>query len=99
MYVVTGGNSGIGYETALELARRGHTVVIGARDPARLGTAVQDIKDATSNSNISGLSLDLSSLQSVHKFAAEVVAQHLKLAGIICNAGIHVDGFERSAEG
>lgn len=100
--VVTGANSGIGYYTALELARAGADVVIGCRDPARGEEAVRTLREQ-SGGQVSLVPLDLASLASVRDFAEQVRASHPRIDLLINNAGVMavprrettVDGFER----
>lgn len=100
--VVTGANSGIGYYTALELARAGAAVVIGCRDAGRGEEALRNLRQQ-SGGQVSLLPLDLSSLASVRSFAADVLEAHPRVDLLINNAGIMalprrettIDGFER----
>jgi len=57
--VITGGNSGIGLETARGLAEQGATVILGCRSKERGKEAVADIKRTTFNENVKFLLLDL----------------------------------------
>lgn len=69
--IVTGANTGIGKETALELARRGATVYMACRDKYRTEHARVEIVLETKNKNVFYRELDLSSLESIRKFVAE----------------------------
>lgn len=98
--LVTGANSGIGKATAEELARRGASVTITARDAAKGRAAVKDILDATGVEVALGI-LDLSSLASVREFVKTYVLTHDRLDVLINNAGtmtgkrrVTGDGFE-----
>lgn len=98
--IVTGGTSGIGKATAEELARRGARVTITARDDAKGRTAANEIKDATGVKVDVG-HLDLSSLDSVRKFAEGYQAAHDRIDVLMNNAGVMAgsrretpDGFE-----
>jgi len=70
VFIVTGANTGIGKETALEIAKRGGTVYMACRDMNRCEKARQDIVRESNNTNIFARELDLSSLESIRKFAA-----------------------------
>ncbi|MBV8136550.1 MAG: SDR family NAD(P)-dependent oxidoreductase [Deltaproteobacteria bacterium] len=84
-YIITGPTSGIGYATALELAKHGTVVLIG-RDPARL----DDVQKTIERKGRRAVSVvcDLSNLVSVRRAAVEIVALRFKIAGLINNAGI-----------
>jgi NAD(P)-dependent dehydrogenase (short-subunit alcohol dehydrogenase family) len=101
--LVTGGNSGIGYECARQLARAGWQVVIASRDRAASVDAVRRIAADTGSTAVSEMGLDLGSLGSVRAFAREVAARDLPLSALVCNAGLQStvlhrtgDGFERT---
>eukprot|EP00877_Chromochloris_zofingiensis_P008471 jgi/Chrzof1/3878/Cz13g11320.t1 len=99
VFLVTGGNSGLGYQSALELARHHKVVVIGARNQQRLDLAVQSIKDATGNKSVLGYPLDLGSLSGVQKFAQAIKKEYPRIDGLILNAGIVAGGFAWSLDG
>ncbi|KAF4530749.1 hypothetical protein B566_EDAN007971 [Ephemera danica] len=84
--IVTGSNTGIGKETALELAKRGARVILACRDPKRGTQAKDDIVLKAGNKNVYFLQLDLSSLKSVRNFVAEVKRREKQLHVLINNA-------------
>jgi len=88
MIVITGGNAGIGLETARGLVERGATVVMGCRSRERGNVAVVDIKLTTGEQNIKFLPLDLLSLESVREFAKEIGNHVDKIDILINNAGM-----------
>jgi NAD(P)-dependent dehydrogenase (short-subunit alcohol dehydrogenase family) len=105
LVLITGANSGIGYETALELARRGAEVILPARSLSKANEAIGRIRREVSGAKLTPALLDLASLASVRDFAAWVAGnfpgQSLNL--LINNAGVMgvpqreltVDGYER----
>ena len=97
---MTGGNSGIGFECARELARRGWQVVIASRDRAASAAAVTRIRDETANGAVSERTLDLGSLAGVRAFVHDLVRDELPLRALVCNAGLQVSqGLHRSVDG
>ena len=99
--VITGGNSGIGKATALELAKRGAQVVLGCRDVTKCQGVVGEIKQKSGNEAIFLKMLDLSVLSSVSEFAEEVLREfpdvHILInnAGVICKKETTQDGFDK----
>lgn len=69
--VITGANTGIGEETALDLARRGGKIYLACRDSQKAEAARGRIIEATGNRNVFCRKLDLSSFTSIREFAAE----------------------------
>jgi len=100
--LVTGGNSGIGWHTALELARAGAKVIITSRTSQKGEGAVAAIKEQVPQARVEYRLLDLANLDSVRRFA-EPLADTLTLDLLVNNAGVMriparlatVDGFER----
>uniref|UniRef100_A0A2N9J1Y4 Short-chain dehydrogenase TIC 32, chloroplastic-like n=1 Tax=Fagus sylvatica TaxID=28930 RepID=A0A2N9J1Y4_FAGSY len=96
--IVTGASSGIGTETARVLALRGVHVVMGVRNM----TAGQEVKEAIIKGNptakIDAMELDLSSMASVRKFAAEFNSSGLPLSILINNAGVMATPFKLSKD-
>jgi NAD(P)-dependent dehydrogenase (short-subunit alcohol dehydrogenase family) len=87
--VVTGGNSGIGKQAALELAGMGANVVIAARNPQKAGAAVKEIQAATgAGSRVETIPIDLASFASVRAFADAFTASHERLDVLLNNAGL-----------
>lgn len=100
--IVTGSNSGIGYETALELAKAGARVVVAARNEIKGQSAVAKIRAQAPGADVRFGSLDLSSLASVAEFAERISKDFDSLDLLINNAGVMTppkreetkDGFE-----
>ncbi len=95
--VVTGGNSGLGLETARELARKGAHVHLTARDPRKGEAAAKDIAASVPDADVTVTQLDLASLDSVRAFADSL--GHDKLDLLINNAGIMMTPAQKTADG
>jgi NAD(P)-dependent dehydrogenase (short-subunit alcohol dehydrogenase family) len=100
-FLVTGANTGIGFEAARVLAARGARVLLGCRDKPRATAAMEVIAEETPGADLDFVLLDQADLASV-RAAAERVADEPRLDVLVNNAGImHVpkgetrDGFER----
>ena len=99
--IVTGANSGLGYETSLALARKNAIVVMGCRNKAKGEEARNEVLAHVSNAKVELIPLDLGDLASVRDFAEAFHAKYDRLDILINNAGIMaiprsetVDGFE-----
>ena len=100
--IVTGANSGLGYETALALALDGADVIVAARNTAKGRAAVASIQARVPGATVSFEPLDLASLASVATFAIGIAARHQSVDLLINNAGVMAlprrqttaDGFE-----
>jgi NAD(P)-dependent dehydrogenase (short-subunit alcohol dehydrogenase family) len=99
--VITGGNAGIGKETAIGLAKQGARVVITARDARRGREAVDEIRERSGSDDVEVMDLDLADLSSVRRFAGDYAKRHDRLDVLVNNAGLvlinrteTVDGFE-----
>jgi NAD(P)-dependent dehydrogenase (short-subunit alcohol dehydrogenase family) len=100
--IVTGANSGLGYDTALELARAGAEVVLASRNEAKGLAAAASIEAKFPAADVSFELLDLASLASVAGFAARIAETHSSLDILVNNAGLMAlpkrqtteDGFE-----
>jgi len=102
--IITGGNTGLGYECAKRIAatREWH-LVLASRDPHRTETAAAALRAESAHAPIEAMVLDLASLASVRTFARELSAKALPpLHAIVCNAGLQIvngrtstkDGYE-----
>jgi len=86
--IVTGGNAGLGLETARVLASKGAIVTIGSRTIANGEEAIAKIKSKQPDAKVSVLALDLASLKSVKAFAEQYLARNEPLNILINNAGV-----------
>lgn len=92
--MVTGGYSGIGFETVKALVSAGAHVHAPGRDLERARKALDGVVSASHVDK-----MDLSDLNSVDKFADDFLDRHKKLDLLICNAGIMACPFEKTAQG
>jgi len=99
--IVTGANTGIGFETAAALASHNASVILACRNQQKAEDAMKKIRERTPDAEVEFIELDLASLASVERFAAAFRAGHERLDLLINNAGIMVpplghteDGFE-----
>lgn len=98
--IITGANSGIGYYTALELARSDSEIYFAGRSEQKNLEAIREISEATGNKNLHFLPLDLNSLQSVRDFGSEWkkngkdIDLLINNAGLAGQQGLTADGFE-----
>ncbi|KAJ3035764.1 hypothetical protein HDV00_003437 [Rhizophlyctis rosea] len=86
--IVTGGNSGIGYETALQLAKQNATVCVAVRPSDKTTAAVIRIRNLTQNTQVWAEDLDVSNMKSVRAFAARWRKSGRKIHWLINNAGM-----------
>ena len=103
--IITGGNTGLGYECAKVIAKAKNDwhIILASRTKERVDSAAQELIQTTGNQHISGMVLDLASFSSIHHFVHQFNEANLPpLHSIICNAGLQfvqetqatVDGIE-----
>jgi len=99
-YIITGGNSGLGFDTAVMLGKAGANVVLACRSLDKADAAKRDLEGQIKG-KVGVITLDLSDLASVRSAAEEVRSTYSKIDGLINNAGIMQtpklkteDGFE-----
>ncbi|MEO3403266.1 oxidoreductase [Mucilaginibacter sp. CAU 1740] len=95
--IVTGANTGIGFETALALSQAGATVIIAGRDSGRVNEAVYKINNL--GGKISGEILDLVSIDAVKRFSEEIKNKYDRLDLLINNAGVMIPPAGTTADG
>ncbi len=100
--IVTGANSGIGFEAAKALARKGAATVLACRSAERGQRALEGLRAEAPAADAVLMELDLESLDSIARFADAFRARHERLDVLVNNAGIMAvphgrtaDGFER----
>ncbi len=87
--IVTGGNIGIGYDAALELARHGAAVVLASRTQSKADAAAIALRQQVPGATVEVSLLDLASLTSIRAFAARELARPEPLDLLINNAGVY----------
>ncbi len=97
--MVTGANSGIGKVTALELARKGATVVMVCRNRSKAEAAQAEIIAQSGNEQVELIIADFAALDSVRRGAAEFLSRHDRLDVLVNNAGLYVDQRTLSHDG
>lgn len=103
--LITGANTGLGKQAALECVKRhAKKVILACRNLDRGKKAAQDIREATKainniNTEIDVMELDLSSLESVRKFCAQVNEQESRLDILVNNAGVFRCPFSKTEDG
>lgn len=97
--IVTGANTGLGYETALGLASKECKVVMACRNKDKAEKAMADIRKEVPNADLEFIKLDLNSLKSVREFAKAYAEKHDKLDLLINNAGLMIPPLMRTEEG
>lgn len=99
--IVTGGNSGLGFETAKALAAKGATVILACRNLTKAQAALEKIRQAVPQAKAEVMPLDLADLASVRAFAQQFQEKYTQLNILVNNAGVMMtpqgetkDGFE-----
>uniref|UniRef100_A0A3P9IWA8 Si:dkey-174n20.1 n=1 Tax=Oryzias latipes TaxID=8090 RepID=A0A3P9IWA8_ORYLA len=86
--LITGGNSGVGKETAVALATRGARVIVACRDPEKARRAVTEIRLQSRSLNVCHMDLDLANLNSVRGFCKDFLQKEKRLDILINCAGM-----------
>lgn len=97
--IVTGANTGIGKETAKDLARRGAKVYMACRDMKRREEAREDIVLTTKNKYVYCRPCDLASLQSIKQFTKLFQHEQTRLDILVNNAGVMRTPYSKTKEG
>eukprot|EP00070_Physeter_catodon_P044954 XP_028351848.1 retinol dehydrogenase 11 isoform X2 [Physeter catodon] len=97
--VVTGANTGIGKETAKELAQRGARVYLACRDVQKGELVAREIQIMTGNQQVLVRKLDLADTKSIRAFAKGFLAEEKHLHILINNAGVMMCPYSKTADG
>ncbi|WP_414938695.1 SDR family NAD(P)-dependent oxidoreductase [Amycolatopsis sp. cmx-11-51] len=92
-FLVTGGNAGIGYFTAEQLAGSGATVLLGSRNAAKAAAAMTSIRSRVPDTSLGHLRLDLSDLASLKSSVDTLEIE--RLDAVVCNAGVLLENQPR----
>jgi retinol dehydrogenase 12 len=97
--LITGGNAGIGKETAVALARAGASVTITARDATKGQAALDEIRTRSGSGDVTVMDLDLASFASVREFASRYADAHASLDVLVNNAGLMLTSRRQTVDG
>jgi len=97
--IVTGANSGLGYETALGLAKVGYKIVMASRNREKSEAARDKILKKQPGALLDILLLDLNSLASVREFATAFKAKYDRLDLLVNNAGLMMPPYQKTEDG
>ena len=97
--LITGANSGLGFEAAKALGGKGAAVVLAVRNAAKGEAAAADIRAAAPNVDLKVMALDLASLASIRAFAFAFMSGHIRLDILINNAGVMTIPYRTTADG
>ncbi|KAM0342570.1 hypothetical protein ACHAPU_009423 [Fusarium lateritium] len=97
--IVTGGNSGIGFETTLQLALRGARVYIASRSSDRVNKAIEELRQNSPDLDLHFLKLDLQDIQTIKETAADFMSRENRLDILINNAGIMASPWQLTKDG
>ncbi|XP_058849687.1 WW domain-containing oxidoreductase-like isoform X2 [Acipenser ruthenus] len=97
--IVTGANSGIGFEAAKSFALHGAHVILACRNRTRAGEATRLILEEWHKAKVEAMTLDLASLRSVQEFAEAFKSKNLPLHMLICNAALLAQPWHLTEDG
>lgn len=97
--IVTGSNTGLGFETAKALAEKEATVILACRNLQKAEAAKTEIIKAVPNAKLDIIQIDLSKLASVRQFAREFLAKYTQLDLLINNAGVMTPPYSKTEDG
>lgn len=90
VFIITGANTGLGYETTRHLVKRGATVILGCRNRDRAKAAISKIRSETKMGEMIFIELDLASFESIRYFVKQIKSDYPTFDCIINNAGLAV---------
>lgn len=99
LILVTGSTDGIGKQTALELAEKGHSVIIHGRNKEKCLSTIEEIKAKVRSSNLDFVIADFSNKENVKLMADELRSKYSKLDVLINNAGVYLKNRQTNDDG
>ncbi len=99
IFLVTGANSGIGFEATKVFASKGATIIMGCRNIVKAKKAKEEITKEYPNSLLDIIHLDLTSFKSIKEFSDNVLKKYTKLDVLLNNAGIMTVPYGSTKEG
>ena len=97
--IITGANTGIGLETAVDLAKRGARVILACRDEERGEKAAVFVRRKSGNEDVVFVKLDLGSLKSVREAAEYILQKEPRIDILVNNAGVALPTYEKTEDG
>ncbi|MCY3414244.1 MAG: SDR family NAD(P)-dependent oxidoreductase [Candidatus Heimdallarchaeota archaeon] len=97
--IITGANSGIGFENAKQFAQKNATVIMACRNVEKGEAALVDILTKQSNANVVLMELDLASLKSIKDFTQKFCDHYDRLDILLNNAGIMMVPYRKTVDG
>ena len=99
IFIVTGANAGLGYETSKELASKGAKVIMACRSLSKGKSAKEDIQKKFPKADLEVMEIDLSKLSSVRDFAEKFKTKFDQLDVLINNAGVMMPPYTKTEDG
>jgi len=97
--VVTGVTGGLGFHTALELARAGAAITVTARNPQKADDTLARLREELPDVDVEVLALDLADLADVRRAVEELGSRHDRVDVLVNNAGIMIPPYSTTADG
>ncbi|WP_251041139.1 oxidoreductase [Bacillus sp. ISL-45] len=97
--IITGANSGIGYEAAKKLSEKGAQVILAVRNAEKGKLAIDSIRKENQEASVEIMSLDLADLASVSNFSAAYTKKYRSLDILVNNAGVMIPPYGKTKDG
>ncbi|XP_055627231.1 retinol dehydrogenase 12-like isoform X1 [Toxorhynchites rutilus septentrionalis] len=99
LFIITGANTGLGYETTKAITARQATTIMACRNMTKARQAIERIRQESKEGELIPMELDLASFNSIRKFASEINAKYPKMFCLVNNAGLAAQNPEFTEEG